>query len=257
MAMSLNNLGLVYMRLGRYAEAEPTLKRALAIREKVLPKDHPDIGQSLGNLAADYRYAGRAADGLPLIAARPGDHMEKNFGTDQLNVTYSLTATANAYVALHRYAEGEPFARRSLAVRQKALGPDHIDVASVLKTLAQIDLGTNRVLPALDFSRQAAQVAIRALKNGDVATLLRGPRELRDVSMYTSAPSIVPSATALPEARPSRKRLKWRNGQTSRPLRPRSIRWRRARALGTTLWRSSSASNRMRRRSYARSTKAC
>jgi tetratricopeptide (TPR) repeat protein len=66
-ALSLNNLGIVYMRLARYAEAEPVLKRALAIREKVLPKDHPDIGQSLGNLAADYRYAGRPAEGLPLL----------------------------------------------------------------------------------------------------------------------------------------------------------------------------------------------
>ena len=71
--------------------------------------------------------------------------MEKNFGPDQLNVTYGLTATANADVALKRYAEGEPFAKRSLAIRQKALGPDHTDVASVLKTLAQINLGTNRV----------------------------------------------------------------------------------------------------------------
>jgi tetratricopeptide (TPR) repeat protein len=169
-ALTLNNLGLTYMRLGQYGQAETALKRALAIREKVLPKDHPDIAQSLGNLAADYRYAGRAAEGLPLLE-RARSIMEKNYGPDALNLTYSLTATANAYVALHRYGEGEPFARRSLAIREKALGPDHTDVASVLKTLAQINLGENRVVQAADFSRRAVDVAIRALRNGDVTTL--------------------------------------------------------------------------------------
>ncbi len=183
-ALSRNNLGLVLMRLGRYADAEVQFKQALASREKVLPKDHPDIAQSLGNLAVDYRFAGRAAEGLPLLQ-RSVAILEKT-GPDQLNVTYSLTATANAYVALHRYAEGEPLAKRSLAIRQKLLGPDHTDVASVLKTLAQIDLGTNRVLPALDYSRQAAQIAIRALRNGDVTTLgfdLASLREYLDVDI--------------------------------------------------------------------------
>ena len=35
-AISLNNLALLYRAQGRYAEAEPLLKRALAISEKAL-----------------------------------------------------------------------------------------------------------------------------------------------------------------------------------------------------------------------------
>ena len=35
LAESLNGLGVVYRKQGRYAEAEPLLKRALSIREKV------------------------------------------------------------------------------------------------------------------------------------------------------------------------------------------------------------------------------
>ncbi len=184
-ALSLNNLGLTYMRLGRYAEAEPVLRRALAIREKVLPKEHTDVAQSLSNLATALRYAGRPAEGLPLLQ-RAIAIMEKNFGPDHLYVTYGLTSTANALVALKRYGEAEPFAQRSLAIRQKALGPDHTDVASVLKTLAQINLGMNRVVPAADFSGKAVQVAIRALKNGDVTSVgfdLASLREYFDVHL--------------------------------------------------------------------------
>ena len=41
--LSLNNLAGLYDDQGRYAEAEPLYKRALAIREKALGPDHPDV----------------------------------------------------------------------------------------------------------------------------------------------------------------------------------------------------------------------
>jgi hypothetical protein len=37
-----------------------------------------------------------------------------------------------------KLAEAEPFSRRSLAIVEKALGPDHPHVASVLSTLASL-----------------------------------------------------------------------------------------------------------------------
>jgi len=42
-----------------YAEAEPLYKRSLAIREKALGPDHPDVAQSLNNLAVLYNTQGR------------------------------------------------------------------------------------------------------------------------------------------------------------------------------------------------------
>ena len=40
---------------GRYAEAELLFKRDLAIREKVLGPEHPEVGVSLYGLALVYR----------------------------------------------------------------------------------------------------------------------------------------------------------------------------------------------------------
>ena len=59
LATSLNNLGEVYRLQRRYAAAEPQHKRALAIREKVLDSEHPDVAQSLENYAALLRKTGR------------------------------------------------------------------------------------------------------------------------------------------------------------------------------------------------------
>jgi len=43
LASSLNLLALLYDKQGRYADAEPLLKRALAINEKALGPDHPNV----------------------------------------------------------------------------------------------------------------------------------------------------------------------------------------------------------------------
>jgi tetratricopeptide (TPR) repeat protein len=47
---------------GRYAEAEPLCKRALAITEKALGPDHPMVGTRLNTLASLYRSQGRYAE---------------------------------------------------------------------------------------------------------------------------------------------------------------------------------------------------
>ena len=41
--MGLNTLALLYANQGRYAEAEPLLRRALAINEKALGSEHPSL----------------------------------------------------------------------------------------------------------------------------------------------------------------------------------------------------------------------
>ncbi len=51
MAASLNNLALLYQAQGHYAEAEPLYQRSLAIKEKALGPEQPDVAMSLNNLA--------------------------------------------------------------------------------------------------------------------------------------------------------------------------------------------------------------
>ena len=66
LAATLNNQAELYKEEGRYAEAEPLYKRALAIWKKALGPDHPDFAQSLNNLAGLYLAQGRYADAEPL-----------------------------------------------------------------------------------------------------------------------------------------------------------------------------------------------
>ena len=62
LATNLDNLAELFRVQGRYADAEPLQKRALAIREKALGAEHPDVAQSLNNLALIYGAQGHYAE---------------------------------------------------------------------------------------------------------------------------------------------------------------------------------------------------
>src|ERR1700737_1846913 len=51
---------------GQYSDAIPVAQQALAIREKALGPDHPDVANSLNNLAELYRKQSRYGDAEPL-----------------------------------------------------------------------------------------------------------------------------------------------------------------------------------------------
>ena len=54
MATGLNNLAALYKSLGHYDAAESLFKRGLAISEKALGPDHPDVASILNNLSLLY-----------------------------------------------------------------------------------------------------------------------------------------------------------------------------------------------------------
>ncbi len=67
-SLSLNNLAALYPALGRYGEAEPLHQRSLAIYEKALGPEHPDVAQSMENYADLLRETGRGAEAAKMEA---------------------------------------------------------------------------------------------------------------------------------------------------------------------------------------------
>ncbi len=68
----MNNLATLYYAQGQYVQAESLLKRALAIDEKALDPNHPDVARDRNNLAALYRARkrGKEAETLERRTAR-------------------------------------------------------------------------------------------------------------------------------------------------------------------------------------------
>src|SRR5262249_41129733 len=77
LAATLNDLAELYKEEGRYADAEPLYKRALATWTKALGSEPPDAVQSLNNLADLYSAEGRHADAEPLYKRAPASTPER------------------------------------------------------------------------------------------------------------------------------------------------------------------------------------
>jgi len=119
----------------RYAEAEPLARRHLAILEKRLGPDHPDVATSLNNLAALLANQGDFAGARPL-AERVVTIWEDVLGPDHPEVAFSLDNLASLHDADGDFAGARQLLERSLAIREAALGPDHVEVADSLSGLA-------------------------------------------------------------------------------------------------------------------------
>jgi len=134
-ARLLGSLGAQCAKAGHYDAAEPLLRKALAVQEEVLGREHPDTAMSLNNLAWLLNAKGESALAEPLyrqaLAIR-----EKVEGPEHPDTAMSLNNLAELLRERGDYAAAEPLYRRALAIQEKILGPEHPDTATSLNNLA-------------------------------------------------------------------------------------------------------------------------
>lgn len=123
-ARLMNQAGMLLDVKGLHAEAEPLYARALAIVEKALGPDHPNVAMSLNNLAELYRMNGAYAKAEPLYA-RALAIWEKTLGPGHPNVAASLNNLAELYKAQGAYMKAKPIMHRALTILVASLGADH------------------------------------------------------------------------------------------------------------------------------------
>ena len=84
----------------------------------------------------------------------------EQFGPQDSRLPQSLNNLAALYYKQGQYARAEPVYKRSLGTREKALGPEHPDVAQSLQSYAALLRKTNRATEASGMEARAQ--AIRA-----------------------------------------------------------------------------------------------
>ena len=147
---------------GRYQKAIPLAKRCLAIAEKALGPDHPNVAASLNNLGLLYYSLGDHAKAEPLLK-RSLEIYEKVRGPDHPHVATSLNGLAELYRDLGDYARAEPLYKRAIAIDERAYGPDHPDVARDLNNLGLLYYSLGNYLKAEPLFKQALAIREKAL----------------------------------------------------------------------------------------------
>jgi len=198
-ANQLNAKGVELYDAGRYPEAEPLIKRALAIWESALGPNHINVAACVDNLARVYSAEGQYAEAEKL-QKRALAIQEKALGINSPPVAESLNNLAGDYHSEGRYAEAEPLYKRALAIRERSLGPDSAGVAETLNDLAQLYLVEGRYTEAEPLFKRAINEKALGRDSPDFATCLDNLAALyHDEGRYAEAEPIYKRALAIRE----------------------------------------------------------
>jgi serine/threonine protein kinase/TPR repeat protein len=166
-------LGIVYSDLGEYSNALAMLRGSLVLRKKLLGDEHPEVANSLNDLAEVFYRQSKWADAAALN--RDALAMQKRLlGNEHVRIAQSLDNLAKALRQQGEFAEAEPLCREALAMRRKLLGSENSDVALSLKNLGVLLWNEGKCAEAEGAQREALAMRRKLLGNQhpDVAASL-------------------------------------------------------------------------------------
>ena len=127
------------MSQGKYCEAENLYVQSLSIREKKLGKDHPDIAESLQNLAELYQMQGKY-DKAESLYIQSLEIRERVLGREHPDVANCLNNLAVLYMSQENYREAEPLFVKALEIFLQTFGQDHPNTRTVEISLMMVRL---------------------------------------------------------------------------------------------------------------------
>ncbi len=200
-ARLMTTIGQSYRSIGLLPDAIDLHERALATRREHLGPNHPDVAESLTNLAGALYFAGRYAD------AR--QHFE-----EALRIQDSipdarpemLSDTLNGLgLALRREGRLDLAAEaleRALVLREQALGADHPRNATILNNLGLVYLSSSRPERAGELFSRAAELHARGFGPDSplvAGSLMNAGDALSRVGRYEEALDKIRQAAAIQE----------------------------------------------------------
>jgi tetratricopeptide (TPR) repeat protein len=150
----MNELGQLYHAKALFREAEPLMRRALALDESSFGPKEPEVARDLNNLAQLLFETSRLTEAESLMR-RALAIDEASFGPEEPEVARDLNNLAQLLHATDRLTEAESLMRRALAIDEARVGPDHPRVAAHLNNLAQLLQETDRREEAEPLMRRA------------------------------------------------------------------------------------------------------
>jgi CHAT domain-containing protein len=175
----MSNLANFLGEQGRYAEAEPLLRRVLEHQERALGKDHPDTLGTVNDLAVLYQMQDRYAEAA-LHFQRALKGSERAVGKGHPTTLTIAANLASLYLDQDRYAEAEPLARRVLEAQERTLGKDHPDTLTTVNTLASLSRLQGRYAEA-EALQQRAVAGLERKLGSDHSNTITGTANLAKV----------------------------------------------------------------------------
>ncbi len=123
---------------GRDVKAEALSNRANAISQSQPPQVPTPPQTPLGPQYLQDQIARLSMIQDPAAAQKHLKEVEQTYGSEDLHTGDALDIVGDAFAQRQKYIDAEPYYKRALAIREKLLGPEHLQVAVSLNKLAGI-----------------------------------------------------------------------------------------------------------------------
>jgi tetratricopeptide (TPR) repeat protein/predicted Ser/Thr protein kinase len=157
----LHDEGNLKMGAHDYEGALALFRGAVALKEKILPPDHPDIAISMTAIAETLHRMGKDLEALT-ITQRAVELDVRAYGPESTNLARTLSNEGEYLVALGRAQEAETAFERSLAQFGKTTGPESPLLAYPLTGLAEARLALGRPAEAAPLLEHALRLRATA-----------------------------------------------------------------------------------------------
>ncbi len=155
LALTLNNLGVVYTKLNLFTAAETTLTEAIEIRARL--GDQPGQVEALISLGSTYRAEHRFDQAADLF------RHSLALAKQDRDIAIAANNLAVALEDLQRLEEAEPLLIQSLSIWENPAAPDHSRLASALNNLGVLYARLGRLNDAQPRCARAVAVAVQSL----------------------------------------------------------------------------------------------
>jgi tetratricopeptide (TPR) repeat protein len=156
-AWLMNDRGILRARRGDRVAGLASVREALAMKQRVLGANHPDVGLSWATIGSMLEQAGDSAGALD-AADRFLETYRNGYGADSPLLAYPLNNRGAALVLVGRHAEAEKDLRDAIARFSTMLALDHLLVAHPLTGLGKALIGLDRAPEAIPILERALRI---------------------------------------------------------------------------------------------------
>ena len=137
-------------------------RRAVELREKTLPQDHPDVARAYLTYGTMLNGSGHPAkaeeayrQALPVL--------QRAFGPEHPQIASALLGIGTMCKHQGRYREALEWLGKAYGMRTRVLGPDHPDIAATLNNMGTAEMGLGHYQEALDHELRALEIIERSM----------------------------------------------------------------------------------------------
>ncbi|MFQ3593275.1 MAG: tetratricopeptide repeat protein, partial [Gemmataceae bacterium] len=146
--------------LAQYSQAEPLYRSALSIRQQALGPEHPEVAESLHDLASFLDQVGRFHEAAELYR-QAREIRRQQLGDQHPDYAASLAAQAWQECRRGNLRQGETLARQAFGIFQQTRSPIHPQLASGAQLLSRIAMQQARIAEAEQFALRVNEVRLQ------------------------------------------------------------------------------------------------